>query len=89
MIEVRCEILLENTCLCDQDMKMLCGRELEECVERTSRPSIVLRRVSPGTRIWDISKEYGAREGAVRLVNSLEHDQILSERMILIPIGGL
>lgn len=88
-IEVRCEIMLENTCFCDQDMKMLCGGELEECVERTSRPSIVLRRVSPGTRIWDISKEYGAREGAVRLVNSLEHDQILSERMILIPIGGL
>ena len=49
------------------------------------RPSLVLRRPRAGESLWDIAKQHGSSEEAIRRCNHLEEDA-LPKDMLLIPI---
>ncbi|NCE64597.1 DUF3794 domain-containing protein [Pseudoflavonifractor sp. 524-17] len=50
-----------------------------------SQPSIVLRMVSRGERLWDIAKCYGTTAADIRRANALEEDGQPDGQLLLIP----
>lgn len=53
--------------------------------EDTVRPSLVLRRAGCGECLWDIAKQHGSSEEAIRRYNAME-DDTLPDGMLLIPV---
>ena len=53
--------------------------------EREDRPSIVLRMVGAGERLWDIAKSYGTTALDIMQANDLEEEQATEGRLLLIP----
>ena len=58
-------------------------KESEESQE--TRPSLVLRRARCGECLWDMAKQHGSSEDAIRQCNHMEDDS-LPEGMLLIPV---
>ena len=60
---------------------------LEEDAPRdpAARPSIVLRAVEEGERLWDIAKAYGTTMEDIVQANSLGEDALTAGRVLLIP----
>ena len=58
-------------------------KESEESQE--TRPSLVLRRARCGECLWDMAKQHGSSEEAIRQCNHMEDDS-LPEGMLLIPV---
>ena len=52
--------------------------------ENEVRPSLVMRRLTPGETLWDVAKQYRTDEELIRSVNQLERDTV-PEKMLLIP----
>ena len=59
--------------------------EETEPLDHNQRPSIVLRMVGPGERLWDIAKSYGTTAGDIVQANGLEEDMPVGGRLLLIP----
>ena len=60
-----------------------CGEQPEE---GDAAPSIVLRKISSGTRLWDIAKQYRTTGADILAANALESEEALSgDKLILIP----
>ncbi len=57
----------------------------ESGVGQKPRPSLVLRRAKCGECLWDIAKQHGSSEEAIRQCNHMEDDS-LPEGMLLIPV---
>ena len=53
--------------------------------DHTALPSIVLRMVGPGERLWDIAKAYGTTTCDIVQANALEEDAIPEGQLLLIP----
>ena len=51
----------------------------------SARPSIVLRAVEEGERLWDIAKAYGTTMEDIVQANSLGEDALTAGRVLLIP----
>ena len=49
------------------------------------QPSIVLRLVGKGERLWDIAKHYGTTAGEIRQANQLEEGTLPAGQLLLIP----
>ena len=60
---------------------------VEECAEDKPqpRPSLVLRRPCSGECLWDIAKQHGSSEEAIKRCNHMDDDTI-PEGMLLIPV---
>ena len=58
----------------------------EQREDEERHPSIVLRKVAPGTRLWDIAKQYRTTGGDILAANQLESEgEISGDRLLLIP----
>ena len=53
--------------------------------DRSQQPSIVLRMVAPGERLWDIAKCYGTTARDILQANALEEDALPAGQLLLIP----
>ena len=49
------------------------------------QPSIVLRMVGRGERLWDIAKHYGTTAAEIRRANRLEEGELPPGELLLIP----
>ena len=67
------------------EVQTVCAVEEVTEGEPQARPSIVLRRPRAGECLWDIAKQHGSSEEAIRQCNHLEEDT-LPEGMLLIPV---
>lgn len=54
-------------------------------IDHTGQPSIVLRMVSGGERLWDIAKAYGTTARDVMEANALEEEELPDGQLLLIP----
>lgn len=87
-VEVRCTISLDTVCSALQEMKTLCGGEIEETTGNGERqPSVVLRAIGKDEELWDVAKQWGATTESIRIANHMTTDRTEEERMLLIPIG--
>ena len=50
-----------------------------------TQPSIILRAVGPGERLWDIAKAYGTTIGDIVQANALPDEALPMGQMLLIP----
>ncbi|MDE7220553.1 MAG: DUF3794 domain-containing protein [Oscillospiraceae bacterium] len=68
-------------CLC------VAGGELEEENQnREPAPSLILRKMGEGERLWDVAKQYRATREGILSVNELaDESQITMDRLLLIP----
>ena len=62
------------------------GASLEDAArDHAGQPSIVLRVVGAGERLWDIAKAYGTTARDIMQANSLEEEQAPEGKLLLIP----
>ena len=54
-------------------------------IDHAGQPSIVLRMVSGGERLWDIAKAYGTTARDVMQANALEEEELPDGQLLLIP----
>ena len=54
-------------------------------LDHAGRPSIVLRMVGAGERLWDIAKSYGTTSADILQANALEEDAPAAGQLLLIP----
>ena len=54
-------------------------------LDHAGRPSIVLRMVGEGERLWDIAKSYGTTSADILQANALEEDAPAAGQLLLIP----
>ena len=85
--ETRCDVALETMCYGGQPLQTLCGGSIEEGENDKGKPSVILRRASRNTELWDIAKDCSAREEAIRAANHLEGEQLSEDCLLLIPVG--
>ena len=53
--------------------------------DHSGQPSIVLRMVGNGERLWDIAKSYGTTAQDIMCANALEEDVAPEGQLLLIP----
>ena len=59
-------------------------RELQE--EGETAPSIVLRKLSPGVRLWDVAKQYRTTTADILAANAMDSEEaLIADKLILIP----
>ena len=54
-------------------------------LDHAQRPSIILRMVGEGERLWDIAKSYGATSADIVQANALEEERAAAGQLLLIP----
>ena len=75
-----------NASVCDPaELQTVAAVEDAPEEDPQQRPSLVLRRPRPGECLWDIAKQHGSSEEAIRRCNHLE-DEIPPDGMLLIPV---
>ena len=86
-IEVRFSLGFSSTALTGRTVAGVSAVRLDETAarEREDRPSIVLRMVGAGERLWDIAKSYGTTALDIMQANDLEEEQATEGRLLLIP----
>lgn len=57
----------------------------EAAEDGEERPSLVLRRLGQGERLWDLAKTYGTTIADIISANELEDETAAGERLLLIP----
>jgi len=48
---------------------------------------VIIRRIKRGTPLWDIARDAGADQSALRQINDLEGELVPEDRVLLIPVG--
>lgn len=84
-VRLRAEMALERMVTTLEEIPVVTGLEISEPTGDTKeRPSLILRR--PGSdSLWNIAKQYGSTEEAIRQANGLTEDPA-PDRMLLIPV---
>lgn len=84
-VQLRCDVALERIASAAEGIPMVTGLEVTEPAgEVPEKPSLILRR--PGTdTLWEIAKQCGSTEDAIRQANGLTEDPA-PDRMLLIPV---
>lgn len=86
-IEVRLPVCFRYTAQEGHKVPSVTAVRLNEDAPRdhSALPSIVLRMVGPGERLWDIAKAYGTTTCDIMQANALEEDAIPEGQLLLIP----
>ena len=86
-LEVRFPVCFQYTALSGRSVAGISGITIDESAPlyHANRPSIVLRMVGEGERLWDIAKSYGTTAGDIIQANALEDDVPADGRLLLIP----
>ena len=86
-VEVRFPIRFSWLALSGSRMAAVSAVSFDENAPRdhTGQPSIVLRMVSAGERLWDIAKAYGTTAADVMQANALEEEELPDGQLLLIP----
>lgn len=86
-VELRCPLEFRYLSLLPRQTAGVAQVRLEEDAPRdpAARPSIVLRAVEEGERLWDIAKAYGTTMEDIVQANSLGEDTLTAGRVLLIP----
>lgn len=86
-LEVRFPVSFRYTAIASRTVAGISGITMDETapLDHSQHPSIVLRMVGPGERLWDIAKSYGTTAGDIVQANDLEEDTPLGGRLLLIP----
>lgn len=84
-IQLRWDVAAESMAMTWEQFPMVSALEITESAEDAKdKPSLILRR--PGSSsLWDIAKQYGSTEEAIRQANGLENDP-MPDRMLVIPV---
>lgn len=86
-VELRCPLEFRYLFLLPRQTAGVSQVRLEEDAPRdlAARPSIVLRAVEEGERLWDIAKAYGTTMEDIVQANSLGEEAPVAGRVLLIP----
>ena len=86
-VEVRFSLTFSYAALTSRTAAVVSALRLEEDAARdhAGQPSIVLRVVGAGERLWDIAKAYGTTARDIMQANSLEEEQAPEGKLLLIP----
>ena len=86
-LEVRFPVSFRYTALSPRTVAGISAITMDETapLDHANRPSIVLRMVGEGERLWDIAKCYGTTASDIVQANDLEEDMPAGGRLLLIP----
>lgn len=86
-IEVRCSLSFSYTALTSRTAAAVAAVQLDEnaAADHAGQPSIVLRVVGAGERLWDIAKAYGTTSRDIVQANGLEEELAPEGQLLLIP----
>ena len=86
-VELRCPLEFRYLSLLPRQTAGVAQVRLEEDAPRdpAARPSIVLRSVEEGERLWDIAKAYGTTMEDIVQANGLGEEPPAAGRVLLIP----
>lgn len=86
-VEVRYSIAFQYIALASRNTTGVSDLHFDENAPRdtASQPSIVLRMVGEGERLWDIAKAYGTTTGDIVQANALEEERLPKGQLLLIP----
>lgn len=86
-VEVRFPVDFPYLCLQDAETVVVRDVSVEntEEGEEKRRPSIVLRMMDQGERLWDVAKRYGTTTEDIVRANELESEQPCGGTLLLIP----
>ena len=85
-IHLNVDICLHTTATTESSTKMVTGMELGEVIPPSpDRPSLILRRVGEES-LWDMAKQYGSTEDAIRQANNLA-DEPIPGQILIIPVA--
>ena len=86
-VEVRFPVDFPFLCLRGAQTTVVRDLAVEETGEDAAeqRPSIVLRVLGEGERLWDVAKRYGTTTGDIIRANELESEQPSGGTLLLIP----
>ena len=86
-VEVRFPVSFSWLALTGSKAAAVSGISFDENTPRdhTGQPSIVLRMVGKGERLWDIAKSYGTTGRDVMQANALEEEELPEGQLLLIP----
>ena len=83
-VEVRFSVSFTLQCQSAVSIRCIVEAELSEG-ERSSGPSLILRRVREGERLWDVAKGCGTTVEMIRAANGMEGEELPDGRLLLIP----
>ena len=86
-MELRCPLEFRYLSLLPRQTAGVAQVRLEEDAPRdpAARPSIVLRSVEEGERLWDIAKTYGTTTEDIVQANALGEEAPQAGQLLLIP----
>ena len=86
-IEVRFSLSFSYTALTSRTAAAVAAVQLDEsaAADHAGQPSIVLRVVGAGERLWDIAKAYGTTSRDIVQANGLEEELAPEGQLLLIP----
>ena len=83
--EVRVPVLFRLQRTGREDLVSLISAQMQGEIDRTSMPSLILRRIGRGETLWDLAKQCRTEEQAILAANELENESDISDQMLLIP----
>ena len=86
-LEVRLPVSFQYVAYAPQAAAGITAAAIDETapLDHAGRPSIVLRMVGAGERLWDIAKSYGTTAADIVQANALEEGGPVSGQLLLIP----
>ncbi len=85
-VEVRFTVDFRYCALSRRQVTGLCAlRTGEAQPEIGDQPSLVLRMLDQGERLWDVAKTYGTTIADIISANELEDESAAAGRLLLIP----
>ena len=85
-VRLRTDMILDTTATEESGVDMITGMELGEVMPLApDTPSLILRRVGEET-LWDMAKQYGSTEDAIRKANGLS-DEPIPGQILIIPVA--
>lgn len=83
-VKVPVDLMVESTVR--QELRGIQSAEIEQEVEATKRPSLILRFMEEPESVWDIAKSCKTSEKAIREANNLSEDPVPANTLLLIPM---
>lgn len=87
-LDAQVDISVVAMCSSEQIISGLCAGTVEkDNAEKERRPSVILKRITKETELWEIAKYTRTKAEAIQAANSIENDIISPGEILLIPIG--
>jgi len=83
--DVRVPILIRAEQAAEEEIVALTSAQQQEEIDRSTMPSLVLRRMREGETLWEVAKQCKTEEQAILAANGLEEGGVLTDVMLLIP----